>query len=138
MTQLVLSMVPTCEVPYNADANASRVICRRMSTHGVPATPLVHVAIFTNHKVVPDITPTVGIYVVVLVRTDYSSALGLGCAVSVATPVVNHSVRYRHSQCCEGTRGGSCTPLASADYPRTCYYIKSLCCLSVYSLRTLH
>ena len=78
MTQLVLSMVPTCEVPYNADANASRGKCRRLRTHGVPATPLVHVAIFTNQKVVPDIVPFVGIYVVVLVRTDYSSALALG------------------------------------------------------------
>jgi hypothetical protein len=58
--------------------------------------------------------------VVVLVRTHYSSALALGCAVSVAASVVNHSVTYRHRQCCEGTRGGSCTPLASADYPRTC------------------
>lgn len=101
----------TCEVPYDADANAFRVVCRGVRTHGVPAASLVHVAVFADHKVVANVVPSVAVYVVVLVGTHYGSARGLCCAVGVAAPVMDNGIVYRHAQCFWCTDRGSCLPL---------------------------
>jgi hypothetical protein len=64
----------TCEVAYDGDANASRVPIRGMSTNSRPATSLEYVAGFSDNKVVADVEPSIGIHVMVLVRSDKGSA----------------------------------------------------------------
>jgi len=45
----------TCEVPYEGDANASRVATPGMRTLSSPATSLVYAAVFTHNKVVANV-----------------------------------------------------------------------------------
>ena len=122
----------TCEVPYDADANAVIVVRWRMRTHGLPAASLVHVAVFADHEVVANVVPSVRIYVVVLVRTHDGSTLGLGRAVCVAAPVVDYGKGHRHTQFFGRTHGGSSTPLCFADNRRACYGVKVSMCLCLH------
>ena len=95
-----------------------------MSTHSSPATSLVYVAVLTHKKIVANVDPSIGVHVIVLVRTDYGSTLGLVRAESVGTPVVNYDGRHRPGHCGGCARWGSCAPLCSADNSRTCCGIK--------------
>jgi hypothetical protein len=81
---------------------------------------LVHVAIFTNQKVVPYIIPFVGIHVVVLERPDNGRTRTLCVAVLLGAPVMYNSVRRCRTESCGPSPWGSCAPFSSADYPRTC------------------
>jgi len=114
----------TCEVPYEADANAFRVATCGMSTHTCPATSLVYVAVFTHKKVVANVDPSIVVHVIVLVCTDYGSTLGYGRAECLSAPVVNYDGGHRPRQYVGWARRGSCAPPCSADYIRTCCGIK--------------
>jgi hypothetical protein len=114
----------TCEVPYYADANAPRVPISGMRTHVIPATSLVYVAVFTHNKVVANIDPSIGVHVVVLVWTDYGSAIGLGVAEYGAAPVVYYDVGHRWREWGVWATRRSCAPPCSADNIRTCCWIK--------------
>jgi hypothetical protein len=114
----------TCEVPYEADANASRAPHRGLHTCSSPATSLVHVAVFTNIKVVANVKPSISVHVEVLVRTHYASALGLGRAESVGAPVVYYDDGRRRSQCGGCATRLSCAPPCSGDNIGTCCWKK--------------
>ena len=90
LSHIALCNKHTCEVPYDADADTIPVISRSMRTNSIPATSLVHVAIFTNHKVVSNITPTVA-DMMVLVRTDNGRTRILGRAECPGAPVMNNN-----------------------------------------------
>ena len=88
----------TCEVPYIADANAFRVAARSMRTHTSPATSLVYAAVLTHQKVITNVEPSFVVHVIVLVRTDYGTAFGLGRAECFGAPVVNYGGGHRPRQ----------------------------------------
>ena len=122
----------TCEVPYEADANASRVPIHGMRTHSSPATSLVYVAVFTHTKVVANVEPSIIVHVEVLVRTHYASALGLGRAESVGAPVVYYDDGRRRSQCGGCATRLSCAPPCSGDNIGTCCWKKRGRCLFIW------
>ena len=96
----------TCEIPYKADANASRAATRGMRTHSSPATSLVYAAVFTHKKVVANIEPSIVVHVVVLHRTDSGTAIGLGRA-GWGDGVVNYDGGHLPNQCGGCARRGS-------------------------------
>jgi len=117
----------TCEVPYYADANAFRVPICSMSTHVSPATSLVYVAVFTHKKIVANVVPSISVHVVVLVGTDYGSALGLSRAVCGGAPVMNCGDGHPRRQSGGCASRGSRIPPCSADNTRACCWIKESC-----------
>ena len=121
LSHIALCNRHTSEVPYDADADSIPVISRRMRTKGIPTTSFVNVAIFTNHKIVPNITQAFVVHVVVLDPTDNGRTRILVRAVSPGAPVVNNNKSNWRRRESYNRKWGPCTPSSSVDYSRTCY-----------------
>jgi hypothetical protein len=122
----------TCEVPYYADTKTSWGQIRDMRAHSSPATSLVNDAVFTHNKVVANIEPSIGVHVVILVGTDYGSALCLGRAEWGGAPVVYYDGWHRSSHRGGCAARGSCVPFCSADNIRASYWIKESLRISIH------
>jgi hypothetical protein len=83
-----------------------------MSAHSSPAATFINIAILAGQKAIANVSPAVGVHVVVLNALDDADARCLGCAGG-SLGMVNNYIRNRcgHSR---GRRWTTGAPLSSA------------------------
>lgn len=64
----------TGEGSYEADSNGYVVIGSGMSSKSCPTTTFIYSSIFSNKEVVSDVTPFLGVHVIILYVPDLSAA----------------------------------------------------------------
>lgn len=65
------------EGSYEADSNGYVVIGSGMSSKSCPTTTFIYSSIFSNKEVVSDVTPFLGVHVIILYVPDLSAARSL-------------------------------------------------------------